>query len=649
MSVLHAPNSADTATKTTYERIAILDCGAQYTKVIDRRVRQLNIQSEIIPVNTAAQDLKALGVQALILSGGPASVNEAGSPQCDPAIFELGLPALGICYGMQLMAKALGGEVSPSGQKEYGETELKVETACPLFKGLAETQHVLMSHGDSVLAAPDGFKTVATSKHGVLAAMANEAKQLYALQFHPEVDLTEHGQAMLENFLYQVCGLQGSFRLESRLEDLCTDLQQRLGSNPVVVLVSGGVDSSVVAALLLKALGPEQVYAVHMDTGLMRHQESDLVCEALQAVGLKHLKRMTVAERFLNATGTLESGQAIGPLHSETDPEAKRRLIGDTFFHLVEGEMRALFEQLESEAGQVYLAQGTLRPDLIESGNAGISYQAQTIKTHHNDVPLIREQREKGLIVEPNADLHKDEVRQLGRLLGLPEALVARQPFPGPGLGIRVLCATEPYGLADYDDLNQQLQALAQQFNLKATLLPVRTVGVQGDGRSYSFLAALAAEDALTPAGYSRVEEAARAIPNQLAKINRLVLQIGGEPLPNHLKHITPTTLTPEAISQLRSADHTVTQAFAQAGVEVSQLLTTLLPLDAARQGRRSLGVRAVVTNDFMTAKAAKPQEGAAFSLALLQQVGATLAQREAIAHVFYDVTGKPPATVEWE
>ena len=642
-----SPHSSQ-STLHVHERVAILDCGAQYTKVIDRRVRGLNVESIILPVDSSANTLKHLQLSGIILSGGPGSVYDAASPQCDPAIFELGVPVLGICYGMQLMAHHNGGTVKQTQQREYGETIIDVDSECVVFQGLDPAQRVLMSHGDSVIELPKGFKQVATSEGGIIAAIADTERQLYGFQFHPEVELSEHGLTMLQQFLMGACRLTGAFKLENRLDDIIAELQQTIGQNPVAVLVSGGVDSSVVAALLLKALGPEQVYAVHVDTGLMRHEESDLVCDALQAVGLKHLKRLDASEQFLNAKGELD-GRAIGPLVTETDPEAKRRLIGDTFFHLIDAEMKALFTDLESQSGQVFLAQGTLRPDLIESGNAGISHGAQKIKTHHNDVPLIQEQRQKGLVVEPNKDLHKDEVRQLGRLLGLPEPLVVRQPFPGPGLGVRVLCATEPFGLAAYTEQNQALKALASEYDLNATLLPVRTVGVQGDGRTYSYLAAIQADDALTAEGYARVERAAREIPNRLASVNRLVLHLAGDPLPEVLKGITPTTLTDDAITQLRTADHRVTQAMTDAGClsAISQLLSVLIPLDATSQGRRSIGVRAVVTSDFMTARAARLGEVIPFDT--LQALADELATQTDCAHVFYDVTGKPPATVEWE
>lgn len=651
MNTLHATIPA--------ERIAILDCGAQYTKVIDRRVRELNIETVIYPVDVPASTLANEALQGIILSGGPHSVYEADAPSCDPAIFDLGVPVLGICYGMQLLTQHFGGTVESCSLKEYGETLIDIDTDSPIFEGLEAKEQVLMSHGDSVTQLGEGFVQIATSHSvvngqsvAVVAAVANTERNIYGLQFHPEVELSLHGDVMLKNFLYGVCQLTGNFKLENRLEGLLEELREQVGKHPVFVLVSGGVDSSVVAAALVKALAPEQVYAVHMNTGLMRLNESDLVCDALQAIGLKHLKRLDAQEAFLNFMSVNDEGQPIGPLCEATDPEEKRRLIGDAFFKLIDDEMRETFAKAGLNPDKVLLAQGTLRPDLIESGNKEVSKTAHKIKTHHNDVPLIQQQREKGLVVEPNRDLHKDEVREVGRLLGLPEALVIRQPFPGPGLGVRTLCATEPFGLETYDALNAELQQVASEYGLEAVLLPVRTVGVQGDGRTYSFAGALQGDSNWdSDAGFNRIRQAAREIPNRIRAINRLALNIHPSfRLPKAVKTITPTTLQPDVIATLQQWDDATTQ-FAMAHAQfnhISQLLTVMLPVDTENQGRRSLAVRGVVTSDFMTARPAWP--GQEFAYGFLSQLGQALAtSQQGLEGIYYDVTGKPPATVEWE
>jgi GMP synthase (glutamine-hydrolysing) len=639
------------------EPIAILDCGAQYTKVIDRRLRQMNVESLIFPIDVHASVLQDAGIKGIILSGGPHSVYDAGSPQCDGAIFDLGVPVLGICYGMQLMTQHFGGTVESCSRKEYGETEISVDTESPLFKGLNSTQHVLMSHGDSVTQLGEGFVAIAESVSeeagktvNVHAGIAHQSKPFYGVQFHPEVELSTEGTAMLERFLFDICHLSGSFKLADRLETMLDELKQQVQDRPVFVLVSGGVDSSVVAAALIKALPAKQVYAVHINTGLMRQDESDLVCDALQAIGLTHLKRLDAQDFFLDFTTLDDAGRTIGPLKEATDPEEKRRLIGDAFFRLIDAEMKATLEEAGVSADDVLLAQGTLRPDLIESGNKDVSKTAQKIKTHHNDVPLIQAQRDKGLIVEPNRDLHKDEVRQVGRLLGLPEALVIRQPFPGPGLGVRMLCANTAYGLDAYDTLNADLQRVASEFDLKAVLLPVRTVGVQGDGRTYSYVAAIEADDFDSIHGFKAVRHAARELTNRLPLINRIALNIApSRVLASSIKTITPTTLTPDAIAQLQNWDaHVTDYTMAHADFNaISQLLAVMLPVAVDGVGSRSLAVRAVVTSDFMTARPALV--GQELPEGFLSGLGSYLQGLAGVGHVFYDITSKPPATVEWE
>jgi GMP synthase (glutamine-hydrolysing) len=619
------------------DTIAIFDCGAQYTKVIDRRVRDMNVATDIFSINTPMDALPLDKYAGFILSGGPNSVYEPDSPQCDPALFKLGKPVLGICYGMQLMTHHCGGQVASLSAKEYGETTITVNPNSALFKGLSPEQVVLMSHGDSVNRLPDGFVQVASSD-GIVAAIANDHKQLYGVQFHPEVDLTEHGQQMLHQFVRGICQAPATFVLQDRLNTAIQAIQQQVGNNPVFVLVSGGVDSTVTAALLLKALGPDKVYAVHVDSGLMRHHESDAVIDALKALGLKHLDYAKSKAAFLNGfSGT--NGHRFGPLSQLTDPEQKRQVIGDVFFHVVQDAIERLLPDTTLRQ-RVFIAQGTLRPDLIESGNRDISATAHTIKTHHNDVALIREQREKGLIVEPNRDWHKDEVRQVGRLLGLSDDLVDRQPFPGPGLGIRILCATTPYWPDGSAAIEADLQA--QVALCQALLLPVRSVGVQGDGRSYRQVLAMAGSD------HAVLAEWAKRIPNQSAAINRVVWVINRTVF-DQKPVLTPTTLTDEVIALCQSVDHLVTVAFRQAGLlpKVSQLLTVLLPC-AEKQGHRSVVIRGVVTSDYMTARPMRL--GQELPVALLHTLAdAITREHHNIDWVCWDMTGKPPATIEWE
>lgn len=661
------------ATSAHTETIAILDCGAQYTKVIDRRVREMQVATAIYPVNVSADTLKKeLGenLAGIILSGGPNSVYDEGSPQCDKALFDLQIPVLGICYGMQLMAQTLGGTVAKGKTQEYGETNIhqSPHSESPLFTDLFQNpdhaEQVLMSHGDHVSELPDGFTTLATStehtgqEDTIVAAMGNANRHFYGVQFHPEVELTLHGTQMLKNFLYNVCNVSGNFQLPNRLETLVEDIQQQVGDRDVFVLVSGGVDSSVTAALLLKALGPERVYAVHMDSGFMRHQESDLVCDALKAIGLQHLRHMKVADDFYNGS-TDYDGTQVGPLKEVTNPEHKRRIIGDVFYQLTQQAMT----DADCDIENAFIAQGTLRPDLIESGNRDVSATAHTIKTHHNDVPVIQAHREKGLIIEPNRDLHKDEVREMGRLLGLPEALVIRQPFPGPGLAIRVLCTNEPYLSNESDLAASQLNALSEPLGLEGSILPVQSVGVQGDGRTYKHLAILRDTNKSPLSNWAELKKLATHIPNKIHAINRVAVVLNSnlpevEPL---VTDITPTTLLPETVDILRRVDHQVQQAIQTLPIfkSISQLLCVLVPVSVNPQqavgnngqsssNRYTIALRAVVTTDFMTARPA--HLGEELPVEFMQKLADDIVERHTeISGVVYDITSKPPATVEWE
>lgn len=627
------------------QTVAILDCGAQYTKVIDRRVRELNRASVIVPFDTPLTELKHYG--AIILSGGPNSVFEPNAPQVDPGLFESGLPILGICYGMQLMAHQCGGQVVGADHKEYGQTLITVDPNTALFHGMAEQQSVLMSHGDHVVALPTGFSILATSPQpagpAIIAAMGDMTRRLVGVQFHPEVELTVEGQTMLGHFLGDIAQLPAQFTLPHRLDDLVAEIQTQVGARSVVTLVSGGVDSAVTTALLLKALPHEQVFAIHVDTGLMRHQESEQVCQALEHLGLVHLTHLKAESDFLNATTDID-GVTVGPLCQTVDPEHKRRIIGDVFFRLTQQTMASLNLDMD----HTLIAQGTLRPDLIESGSVTVSQTAHKIKTHHNDVPLIQAQREKGLIIEPNRDFHKDEVRQLGLMLGLPKSVVYRQPFPGPGLGIRVLCATAPYPLEDALTTQAQVDQLCAPCGLQGTVLPVRSVGVQGDFRSYRHLVALSGPYLQTD--IDRMVLLAQQLPNQCRALNRVALVLNpAHTMPNTINTVTPTTLTRPVLDLLRAIDHLViqTMADAEALTPISQLLTVLVPVDSQNQGRHSIAIRGVMTSDYMTARPARP--GHELPWRALTKLDEQIRAQFPIDMVMVDLTGKPPATVEWE
>lgn len=614
------------------EIAAILDCGGQYTKVIDRKVRELGVKTEIFPINVKPEKLGGFG--AIILSGGPSSVWADSSPRFDSALLELGVPVLGICYGMQLIDEYFGGSVRPGKKCEYGVTEASVDVGCPLFDGLSGTQRVLMSHGDSVVRVADGFSVCAKSE-GVIAGIYDGERKIYAVQFHPEVELTENGVRMLENFLRSVAGFTETYALEDRLKTSVEMIKNKVGDSKVMVLVSGGVDSAVTAALLLRALPAENIYAIHVDHGLMRKGESDRICENLKKLGLKNLKRVNAEETFFNSPVDIGGG-VTAVLSRQTDPEIKRRIIGTAFINVT----REACEEFGLDFEKTYIAQGTLRPDLIESGNPDVSGFAHKIKTHHNDVDVVRAARERGMIVETNWDWHKDEVRKIALMLGLDEEIAYRQPFPGPGLGVRIICADGPVEVTDAES-GAFDEFMADYPSLSGALAPVRSVGVQGDCRSYrkmAFIAGGSMSDAL---------KAAAELPNRLDFVNRVLCCLDRSSLSGAGITVTPTYINHETAELLREIDDIATRAMK--GKNIAQCFAVLLPVCSDGSGRRSVALRAVVTGDFMTARAA--EIGRDINEASLYGAVSEIRERfgDKIDIIAYDITGKPPATVEFE
>ncbi len=615
------------------QAVAILDAGAQYGKVIDRRVRNLGVRSEILPLNTPAEELSDF--DALIISGGPQSVYSPEAPAYDSAIFELEKPILGICYGMQLMNQCLGGSVERGGRREDGPAEAQVDSDSPLFDQLAAQQTVLMSHGDSIASLAPGFEASAMSGD-IVAAIEDRQRHLYGVQFHPEVDITTHGSDILGNFLFNVAGLEQDYTVEDREAEAIRYIQETVGEREVLVFASGGVDSTVCTVLLGKALDPAKVHAVHIDTGFMRLGESREVAKALSSVGIE-LTVIDDSEHFASAT-TLIDGVETMPLREVTEPEIKRKIIGDTFIKV----LGMATEQLGLDPDNTVLGQGTLRPDLIESASSLASTQASVIKTHHNDTPLVRELRANGQVVEPLQSLHKDEVRELGRLLGLSDELVWRQPFPGPGLAIRAICAERPFITPEFIEVGAALQEFSNE-KIATTLLPIQTVGVQGDGRSYSYLAALSGES-----DWDRLMEMAREIPKTLHSVNRVVY-VFGEQVRGPIDDITPTFPTAEVIEQLRRADDVVNKVLIKYDLvrALSQVPVVSFPVHFGKPGNRSIGIRTFITNDFMTGVPAIP--GVHLPFEALDEMVYGITRDDTISRVAYDLTSKPPGTTEWE
>ena len=500
------------------EMVVVVDFGGQYNQLIARRVRENNVYCEVYPYNKALEKIKELQPKGIIFTGGPASVYEENAPKMEAEVFELGIPVLGMCYGMQFMAHTLGGHVTSAETREFGKTPTQVDVSSPLFKGLSEEEIVWMSHVDYVAKVPEGFKIVAHTKDCPVAAMQNETRRLYAMQYHAEVLHTEHGKEMLHNFLYEVCGCTGQWTMANYAKTAIEEIRNTVGDGKVLLALSGGVDSSVAAALISKAVG-DQLTCIFVDHGLMRKNEGDEVEEAFKDSGM-HFIRVDAEERFLTKLAGLD------------DPEAKRKAIGEEFIRVFEDEGRKI--------GSVdFLAQGTIYPDVIESGTG----EAEVIKSHHNVGGLPAVVDFKGLI-EPLRNLFKDEVRQLGVELGLADYLVWRQPFPGPGLAIRVMGEVTKDKLdvlrdADYIFRDEIAKAgLNRSINQYfAVLTSTRTVGVMGDFRTYDYTLALrgvtttdfmTADWARIP--YDVLDTISRRIVNEVNHINRIVYDITSKP-----------------------------------------------------------------------------------------------------------------------
>ena len=619
-------------------RVAILDAGSQYGGLIDRNVREYGLRTSLLPLETRAEHIAEY--DAIIISGGPKSVEDVEAFLCDPKIFELGKPVLGICYGMQLLAKLNGGRVGPNSLREDGPQTTRFEPGSKLFAGLDGEQKVLMSHGDSVQGVPDGFVIAGGKNEPLISAIENPARRLYGVQFHPEVFQTECGTRIFNNFLSEIAGLEPDYTAKDQEQESIQYIQDAVGENDVLVFVSGGVDSAVLAALIAQAVDTQKIHAIHVDTGLMRAQESQQVMAALNEAGLA-VELVDASQTFYDAT-TVIDGVETPPLSRVTDPQVKRKIIGDTFIK-VRGE---ILVRKKLPEGTV-LAQGSLRPDLIESGSHLASKSADVIKTHHNDTEAVRALRKLGGVVEPLQQLYKDQVRELGRRLGLPASLIDRHPFPGPGLAIRILCAEEPYRLPEHDEAQKQLDAfVAQNYpRHKAHLLPVRTVGVQGDGRSYKYLVGLEG-----PADWDTLFKLAASIPNNNHVANRVCYIFGDDVINRDSLSVTPTYLTHDVLDQNRQADAIVTEVLRKYDLmgKISQMPVVLFPVDFGVVGGRSIALRPFMTPDFMTGIAARPETDIPLA-ALEEMVQTILAEVPGISRVVLDLSSKPPGTTEWE
>jgi len=550
------------------------------------------VYAEVRASETPAGELSA--AKGIIISGGPNSVYDPGSPTVDPALFARGPAVLGICYGQQLMAHLLGGDVRKGEKGEFGLATLEMDaTSDPLFDGLFGPQQVWMSHRDLVAGVPPGFSIAGRTETCPVAAIANPARKLYAVQFHPEVVHTTRGKELLANFVFRVCGCEKDWDARHRAPLVEQEIRECTGARNVFFFVSGGVDSTVAFTLCTRALGQERVRGVYVDTGLMREGETDFV-RRMPGISVE-----CAQEQFLTA------------LAGVTDPEQKRHIIGEEFVRVQERviESRRLVDE------NWILGQGTIYPDTIESGGTA---KAALIKTHHNRVAGIQKLIECGRIVEPLKSFYKDEVREIGRELGLPAELLDRHPFPGPGLAIRCLCS----------EFDAEVRSTPEGW-----VIPVHSVGVQGDSRSYAPVLAIPELD------HGRATE----LINQLSGVNRVIALVSGR-APMAEMRVRACSLTPQRLARLRNADAAVRRLSHESGFDqqVWQFPVVLIPL-GTEKAPDSVVLRPIHSVDGMTAQSVTMEAG------LLDRMSKELLAQDGIAGIFYDLTHKPPATIEWE
>ena len=595
--------------------IAVLDFGGQYAHLIANRIRRLRVYSEVFPPTADTSEIE--GFSGLILSGGPASVYDPDQPAFNSAHLRCGLPVLGLCYGHQLVCQELGGEVARRDIREYGSAELRIRSRSGLFAGMDASQVVWMSHGDSASRLPEGFEVLGTTEDCATAAVGDQRRHLYGLQFHPEVAHTARGMDILDNFL-NICNAPRTWTMANYAETAMEQIQEQVGRKRVFLLVSGGVDSSVAFALFNRALGPERVLGLHINNGFMRKGESADVADALRDEGFANLIVEDATREFLLSVEGL------------VEPEQKRLAVGRSFLEVKD----RVLARMELDSDGWLLGQGTLYPDTIESGG---TEHSEVIKTHHNRVDVVEELIARGLVIEPLAHLYKDEVRELGIALGLPPHLIWRQPFPGPGLSVRCLCSRGEGTATPNAPAEEAARDIAARAGLGLRVLPLRSVGVQGDFRTYAHPAVVWGE-----ADWTILEDVSTRITNAIHAINRVVYLLAPRSLPA-LK-LKRAFLTQSRLDLLRDAD-----ALAMAALEredllttVSQMPTVLLPLTSDGIAE-TVVLRPVETPDFMTARfSALPYD-------FVRKLAGEILSEDGIEAVFYDVTHKPPGTVEWE
>jgi GMP synthase (glutamine-hydrolysing) len=631
----------------THDTIAVVDFGGQYAHLIATKIRRLHVLAEI----RQPEDPTPLfaGYKGIVLSGSPSLSAFGEDSTYNKEIYDLDIPILGFCFGHQEIAKHYGGTVVHGG-REWGRADLHIAPSHPLFVGLDSVEQVWMSHFDSVTAVgPDfvelGYTTLgqAGEPHRYAAIGSNKHRR-YGLQFHPEVDDTVHGSEMIRNFVLGICGCRPSWTMQRYLEEEVARVREQAGDRSVFLLASGGVDSTVAAKLFGLALGPDRLHLLHVDNGLMRKDESRKVLQTLKTLGLdRHLHFVDASETFLTA------------LEGVVEPERKRRIIGDTFVEVFEREAERLGiaqqGQPETAAASLLLGQGTIYPDTIETGG---TKRADTIKTHHNRVPVIERMIAEGRVVEPLAELYKVEVRELGEQLGVPREMIWRHPFPGPGLGVRLLCSNGCEDREGFEDIEPQVGVIAKRYGVSATALPLRSVGVKADLRSYEHpvLVSLGpsklgpyaeSEGADTDTTWERLLEFAGTIFREVIGINRCVWNLGPG-VPARVRPLAATVTRPR-LDLLREADAIVMDALRRHGLydTIWQCPTVLVPLEIDGAGHEFVIVRPIHSERAMTATPAR------LHAAVLADLRRQILPLPGVSGIALDITSKPPGTIEWE
>ncbi len=596
------------------EKIVVLDFGGQYAHLIANRVRRLGVFTEIVSPTASVEEFS--GAKGIIYSGGPSSVYAEDAPEYNPEILNIPVPKLGICYGHQLMASQLGGVVKPGKVKEYGIADLILkEPQHPLLKEIPVASPMWMSHGDQVEKLPEGYKIIASTKDCEIAAVANDSRKIYGIQFHPEVTHSKYGMKILDNFI-SICGCERTWNMKSYMPLISEKIKKEVGDRKVFLLVSGGVDSTVAFVLLNRVLGTDRVLGLHIDNGMMRMDESAKVIDFLKAENMQNLQVVDATDTFLSK------------LKGVTAPEVKRKSIGATFLEVKDVEMK----KLNLDPKEWMIAQGTIYPDTIESGG---TKNADLIKTHHNRVKEVMDLMAQGLLLEPLADLYKDEVRMLGEELGIPHNLVWRHPFPGPGLGVRLLCSDGRGEFATNKDVDG-LEAYLKEHNIEGKVLPVKSVGVQGDGRTYAQPFLLTTPN-LT---WKECEKYSTELVNRFKVINRVIWQVGAvsEAMPKLVEQYAEK----KHFDSLRKFDNICTEFLQENDLyeKIWQMPVVQLPLRL--DDKPCVVMRPVNSSEAMTANFAEIDQN------LLKELWGRFVA-EGAGSLWYDVTHKPPGTIEWE